>query len=345
MGRKIVRKKDGSRVVLQDGRITNHLPSASPKVPTVNMVGKPDSSNSASVENPDYGSMLDVLRKKTPISNVQVREENETGVTIVYAEVDGKEVGWLQLNFPGSDGGRVVRNVEVLEEYRRQGIATKLWEQAVSLGLNPKHDERRTAAGEAWATSVGSDKPENIVAQWHDYEYQDMRGKKHASGTLSSARFSQTIFDNETLSRLNVEGSDFNDASMRKVKFTGATLNACSLVGTDCTEATGYRASFVNTTIDRAKFLRTRFVSVNMEKVAGVRADFSDSDLAYGTFKESNFEGANFKNAILRVTHWENVNLTGVNFFGADFNGATMSNITYDDSTLWPSGFRPPPSM
>lgn len=59
--------------------------------------------------------------------------------------------------------------IKVPAEYRRQGIATKLWrdaqEHARSLNLPPlTHSEYRTDAGDYWANSLGEKLPPRIRA-------------------------------------------------------------------------------------------------------------------------------------------------------------------------------------
>lgn len=74
----------------------------------------------------------------------------------VRAIVDEQVIGFLLLtgSFEHIDGGRFVRNIMVDEKYRRQGVATKLWDYAVENGFKPRHDAEKTADGVAWASSV-----------------------------------------------------------------------------------------------------------------------------------------------------------------------------------------------
>lgn len=65
----------------------------------------------------------------------------------------------------GTDGE--VLGVETHPKYRKQGLARKLWDTALTHhaeeGLpGPKHSKTMTKAGEAWARKVGGALPENI---------------------------------------------------------------------------------------------------------------------------------------------------------------------------------------
>jgi GNAT superfamily N-acetyltransferase len=82
---------------------------------------------------------------------------NVIGVTI--RAYDGeKQIGFLFLTgeFAHADNARFVRNVSVDEAYRRQGVATQLWEYAKANGFNPTHDLVKSDDGVAWSTKVGA---------------------------------------------------------------------------------------------------------------------------------------------------------------------------------------------
>lgn len=58
-----------------------------------------------------------------------------------------------------------IRNIEVPEQFQRQGVATSLWNEAQRLSSDnskipaPKHSSDRTDSGDAWARSVGGKLP------------------------------------------------------------------------------------------------------------------------------------------------------------------------------------------
>lgn len=78
------------------------------------------------------------------------------------ADVQGKPVGWMEFAWPDQHGVHTIERVEVEPDHRRQGIATAMWRQAESAGLNPRHSTSRSAAGDEWANSVGGDLPPNL---------------------------------------------------------------------------------------------------------------------------------------------------------------------------------------
>lgn len=70
-------------------------------------------------------------------------------------------VGHMLLH-PLISGKRKVRNVEVHTDFQRKGIATGMWNYAVSQNLNPRHSADRTDAGDAWARTVSKRLPRRV---------------------------------------------------------------------------------------------------------------------------------------------------------------------------------------
>jgi hypothetical protein len=65
--------------------------------------------------------------------------------------------------------------------------------------------------------------------------------------------------------------------------------------------------------------------------------------------ENTNLSGLNLRGADLRGAYLSGANLRGTDLSGADLNGADLSGailegIKYDDLTVWPEGFTPPPS-
>ena len=60
---------------------------------------------------------------------------------------------------------REVQSVDVVPDFRRQGVATAMWQEGHRMAgevksiPTPKHSSQRTNAGDAWAKSVGGRLP------------------------------------------------------------------------------------------------------------------------------------------------------------------------------------------
>jgi hypothetical protein len=91
---------------------------------------------------------------KSPIG-----EETRHKVTAKQGDLPVGELEWF------SRGNNAVSNVYVREDFRRQGVATRMWDTAHEAASStrgvkpPKHSKDRTNAGDAWAKSVGGRVP------------------------------------------------------------------------------------------------------------------------------------------------------------------------------------------
>lgn len=90
------------------------------------------------------------------------------------------------------------------------------------------------------------------------------------------------------------------------------------------------------------------------------RGDFTRADLHDADMRGANLRGAYFSvDKLLIDEHQPGANFTGADLSGADLTGADLSradltdvtltgaklqDVLYDPATIWPSGFRPPPS-
>lgn len=83
--------------------------------------------------------------------------DNWMGDPVVIAVNEQMEQIGKMILTTATDWGRpnLIRGVIVHPEYRRQGIATAMWDYAKQQGLQPAHDLEKTADGKAWAEAVG----------------------------------------------------------------------------------------------------------------------------------------------------------------------------------------------
>ena len=101
-----------------------------------------------------------------------------------------------------------------------------------------------------------------------------------------------------------------------------------------------------------------------------MRLDLSDAEIVDGKLNGANMEGINLSDAFFKNTKMVGCNLRGADLrrtqfdyctlsesdlTGADLTGAQLESpfqggstklgaIVYDESTIWPEGFTPPPS-
>jgi ribosomal protein S18 acetylase RimI-like enzyme len=78
---------------------------------------------------------------------------------VMVARAEGQEIGHMHWN------NRHIGSLEVEPEYRRQGVATGMWQEAQRLAETnknvpaPQHSSDRTNMGTAWAKAVGGRLP------------------------------------------------------------------------------------------------------------------------------------------------------------------------------------------
>jgi len=84
---------------------------------------------------------------------------HSSGHHLTAHDTEGRHLGGMEWD------ARKIRSIDVNPDVRRQGVGTALWNQGHALAAEnarvpaPKHSDDRTAAGDAWARSVGGRLP------------------------------------------------------------------------------------------------------------------------------------------------------------------------------------------
>lgn len=156
------------------------------------------------------------------IHHVSVKNQASSDVEIVsskYVNDDGYE--HHVLHFPGSRGeayayppnqerpARVaeihwdengeIQGMGVHPDHRRKGLATEMWQHALSAGVPIKHSPRRSDSGDAWARSVGGDLPDRTERSVGTF-FDAATGKhysKRAGGLQATAKVSREAVGQE----------------------------------------------------------------------------------------------------------------------------------------------------
>ncbi len=117
----------------------------------------------------------------------------------------------------------------------------------------------------------------------------------------------------------------------------------------------GYNRNFVIATdLREAVLVGSNLSGVNLAEArlrgADLRVtDLSGANLWRANLREARLRGANLSHANLRNAFFEGADLRSVNLDGADLTRvdlteANLLNIKWNDHTIWPEGFTPPPS-
>ena len=72
-------------------------------------------------------------------------------------------IGDMQIT--AMDDDHQIVGVNTHKDFRRKGVATLLYRKALSIGLTPRHSDKRSDEGDAWAKSVGGDAPTNTLTR------------------------------------------------------------------------------------------------------------------------------------------------------------------------------------
>ncbi len=133
--------------------------------------------------------------------------------------------------------------------------------------------------------------------------------------------------------QFDLEGMNLSGLELRGADFTEAKLSGANLTRTVLSFESGTPGAPGRPAIPSAN---TFFQGANL-----CRADLTAADLRYAYLVNTNLTGADLAFA----------RLDGAALNGSDLSGATLpsdprdlAGIYYDDSTIWPEGFQPPPS-
>jgi uncharacterized protein YjbI with pentapeptide repeats len=154
--------------------------------------------------------------------------------------------------------------------------------------------------------------PQN-VSDWRSCKL-DLRGADLSDSTLWTTNFADVNLDGAKLRHAGLVnaclvGAHLKDANLRGANLLGADLTRASLSYADLTEAGITRA--------------------NLTEAQVYGADLTGADLSKSDLTGTVLNGSN---------------LTGAKLTGAKLENARMGDIIYDDQTVWPPGFEPPPS-
>jgi uncharacterized protein YjbI with pentapeptide repeats len=130
----------------------------------------------------------------------------------------------------------------------------------------------------------------------------------------------------------------------RVIDLSGACLHSADLVS----------APLENAVLKDANLSYALLMAANLSFASLYRADLDGADLDSADLSDVNMESASLADAYLVNVDLSGADLsnadlsgadvTAADLSGADLTGTVLSGIRYDDSTVWPDGFTPPPS-
>ncbi len=121
----------------------------------------------------------------------------------------------------------------------------------------------------------------------------------------------------------DLSGANLSEADLREAKLSGAILWGSNLTKADLSEAELREANLRGAELQEAN-------------LSG--ADLSGAKLRGAKLSIAELVGAGLSGAKL----WR-ADLSGADLSESDLSGAVLNEVTYDDNTLWPDDFIPPP--
>ena len=157
---------------------------------------------------------------------------------------------------------------------------------------------------------------------WQKYliEFVEKKLKGEFNSLLLAGKPAKDIdFTGEAL-----RGAWLPDAILTNAILTNANLEGAWLPGADLTDAILIDAILIDAYLTYANL---------------TNANLTNANLTYANLKSANLKSANLERAILIGADLIDADLTD-----ADLTDADLTGIKYNDQTIWPKGFTPPPS-
>ena len=188
----------------------------------------------------------------------------------------------------------------------------------------------------------------------------DLTGADLSDANLTGADLQDVRYDDSTIWPEDVRDVLRvwrGDKDLRGANLEGAYLSFVNLEGVDLRGADlrGANLRFADLTGAYLRDVRYDYSTIWPEDVRDVlrvwrgdkylfRADLHRADLRDAILSGADLRFADLTNANLRGADLNGADLTRAYLTDADLTGAILDDIIYDDSTIWPEGFTPPPS-
>lgn len=165
-----------------------------------------------------------------------------------------------------------------------------------------------------------------------DFNSADLENRKIPRQDLSGADFRKSI----------LRGVDFSGKDLSKAKFMFADLTGANLRGTNLTDTIFSQAILKQVNLQGATIHGTKFGEADMEE-----ADFNGNDLRNvtliniekGIFENCNFEGCRFFNTKAQEAKFDGANFKNSVLRGADFSQSELTNVDFSHAQIVATNF------
>ena len=179
---------------------------------------------------------------------------------------------------------------------------------------------------------------------------------------LNRADLSHADLSNAKLFMADLGGANLNHADLNRAKLSHADLNRADLSHANLSDADLGRAVLFGAKLLGAKLSHADLSGANLNGAKLLLADLRGADLSHADLSgagldraklsHADLSGADLSHADLNCADLDHADLSNARLFMADLSGADLSHadlsradltdVTYDQYTVWPSGFEPP---
>ncbi|MGM7648195.1 pentapeptide repeat-containing protein [Nocardia sp. JW2] len=174
--------------------------------------------------------------------------------------------------------------------------------------------------------------------EWPE-EGPDFRGACLAAFDLTDARFIRSNFV-----QADLREAEFGKADLTGSSFSLADLSEQDFYDVQLTDAWFRAASAPRIDMSYVRAVNAEFYATDLTEATLFFSDFSEASFAHARLSGAILVGLNLTNANLQSADLSYAQFQDVDFTGADFSGIDLTGIVYDEYTVWPAGFTPPPS-
>ncbi|WP_067654834.1 pentapeptide repeat-containing protein [Nocardia harenae] len=141
-----------------------------------------------------------------------------------------------------------------------------------------------------------------------------------------------------------IHAVDVGETCLAGVLMVDVTLTNTDFRGSDLSGAVINSSGIFDTNFDSADLREMVMRDTAVWRSSFRGADLSGAVFERGELNEVGFQDADLTGASFRAVSLEHVDLSGADLTGVDLTGVGVAGVKYDARTVWPVGFRPPPS-
>ena len=171
----------------------------------------------------------------------------------------------------------------------------------------------------------------------------DLQGADLLGANLQRAYLWEANLRDVKLGGAKLQRAILRDADLQGAYLLGASLQEADLRGADLQGANLWGANLQEANLWGANLQGAMLRGANLQGAKLWEANLQEADLRSANLPGARLRGANLQEAVLRGASLQGAHLWGTNLQGAKLEEADLQGIRYNNATIWPDGFAPPP--